>query len=74
MDCASTEGLVEQQYYRNRVEQKVVKLYMGKDREHVVFEAKMAAAAIGGKLLKIERGRRYVIAADNQAAIQTTWN
>ena len=45
---------------------------MGTKDEHTVFEAERAAAAIGAKLLDAERGTRFTIALDNQAAIQTT--
>ena len=45
---------------------------MGTEDEHTVFEAELAAAAIGAKLLNVELGTRFTIALDNQATIQTT--
>ena len=45
---------------------------MGTEDEHTVFEAELAAAAIGAKLLNAKIGTRFTIALDNQAAIQTT--
>ena len=58
--------------YRGGTEKQVVKLYMGTEDEHTMFEAKLAAATIGAKLLNAERGTRFTIVLDNQAAIQTT--
>ena len=45
---------------------------MGTEDEHTIFEAELAAAAIGAKLLNAERGMRVTIALNNQAAIQIT--
>ena len=45
---------------------------MDTEDEHTMFETELAAAAIGAKLLNAERGTRFTIALDNQAAIQTT--
>ena len=47
-------------------------LYMGTEDEHTVFEAELAAAAIGAKLLNVELGTRFTIVLNNQAAIQMT--
>ena len=58
--------------YRGGTEKQVVKLYMGTEDEHNVFEAEQAAAAIGAKLLNVRRGTRFTIVLDNQAAIKTT--
>ena len=58
--------------YRGRTEKQVVKLYMGTEDEHTIFEAELAAAAIGAKLLNVELGTRFTIVLDNQATIQTT--
>jgi ribonuclease HI len=58
--------------YRGGVEAQAVRLYMGTEDDHTVFEAELVGAAMGAKLLNVERGRRYVIAADSQATIQTT--
>jgi hypothetical protein len=51
---------------------KSARLYLGTDNEHTVFEAELAGAALGAKMLREESGTSYVIALDNQAAIQTT--
>jgi ribonuclease HI len=58
--------------YKNGKEQKSVRLYLGPESEHTVFEAELAGAAIGAKMLNMESSGRYTIALDNQAAIQTT--
>ena len=58
--------------YRGEAEKQVVNLYMGTEDEHTIFEAELAAAGIGAKLLNVERGTRFTIALDSQAAIQTT--
>ena len=42
---------------------------MDTEDEHTMFETELAAAAIGAKLLNAERGTRFTIALDNQAAI-----
>ena len=38
----------------------------------MVFKAELVEVAMGAKLLNAERGKRYVTAVDNQAAIRTT--
>ena len=58
--------------YRGGTEKQVVKLYMGTTDEHTIFEAELAVAAIGAKLLNVELGIRFTIALNNQAFIQTT--
>ena len=55
--------------HRGGTEKQVVKLYMGTEDEHTIFEAKLAVAAIGAKLLNAERGTRFTIVLDNQATI-----
>jgi ribonuclease HI len=58
--------------YKNGKEQRSARLYLGPESEHTVFEAELAGAAMGAKMLNVERRTRYTIALDNQAAIQTT--
>ena len=58
--------------YKNREEKSCVRLYMGTEDEHTVFDAELAGVAIGVKLLNQVTGKKYMIGLDNQAAIQTT--
>jgi hypothetical protein len=60
--------------YRNRVKQTAVQLYMGTERQHTVFKAKLACAEMGANLLNMKIGKKYVIATDNQATIQMICN
>jgi ribonuclease HI len=58
--------------YRNGKEERSVRLHLGPESEHTVFEAELAGAAIAAKMLNTESSGRYTVALDNQAAIQTT--
>jgi hypothetical protein len=57
--------------YRNGVEEKA-EPYLGTGQEHTVFEADLAEAAMGEKLLSMEREAKYTLVMDNQGDIQTT--
>jgi hypothetical protein len=59
-------------FYKNGKEQRSAWIYLGPESEHTVFEAELAGAAMGAKMLNVERSGRYMVALDNQAAIQTT--
>ena len=63
-DRSCKDGHVEADavLYREGTKKQIVKLYMGTEDEHTVFEAEIAAAAIGAKLLDAERGTRFTIA------------
>ncbi|KAF8514914.1 hypothetical protein JB92DRAFT_3115324 [Gautieria morchelliformis] len=58
--------------YKNGKELKSMRPYMGPESEHMVFEAEVAGAAMGAKMLNMERSSKYTVALDNQAAIQMT--
>ena len=50
----------------------MVRTYLGTKDEHTVFEAELMGAIMAVKLLKREKGQKFMIGLDNQAAIQTT--
>jgi ribonuclease HI len=58
--------------YRGGVEVQVVRLYLGTEEEHTVFEAELVGMAMGAKLLNMERSAKYTIGTDSQAAMLTT--
>ena len=58
--------------YRNGEEKDVVRAYLGTEDEHMVFEVELVGEIMAAKLLKREKGWKFMIGLDNQAAIQTT--
>ena len=53
------------------MEKQVVRLYLGTQEEHTVFEAELAGAPMGAKLMQLKRGVAFMIGLDSQVAIQT---
>jgi ribonuclease HI len=58
--------------YRGGEEVQAVRLYLGTEEEHTVFEAELVGMAMGAKLLNMERSAKYTIGTDSQAAMLTT--
>ena len=58
--------------YRQGVEKQAVRLHLRTQEEHTVFEAEVAGAAMGAKLLQQDRGMSFTIGLDSLVAIHTT--
>ena len=58
--------------YQNGEEKEVVRTYLGIKDEHTLFEVELMGAIMAVKLLKREKGQKFMIGLDNQVAIQTT--
>ena len=58
--------------YKSRIEETCVRLYIGIEDKHTVFEAELAGVAICTKLLNQVIGRNHKIGLDNRVAIWTS--
>jgi ribonuclease HI len=62
--------------YKGNKEMKAVRLYLGREREHTVFEAELAGAEISAIMIRRALGRQAelssMIGIDNQVVIKTT--